>query len=87
MYKGEVNVGRSSLPTFLKTAESLQVSLRESYLNPPFTDPPILCILGPRTDGQEQPVLPPGGRGRQGPRVGVAQSIVGIRHGGQGAVW
>lgn len=27
MYKGEVNVGRSSLPTFLKTAESLQVSL------------------------------------------------------------
>lgn len=26
MYKGEVNVGRSSLPTFLKTAESLQVS-------------------------------------------------------------
>lgn len=28
MYKGEVNVGRSSLPTFLKTAESLQVSWR-----------------------------------------------------------
>lgn len=26
MYKGEVNVGRTSLPTFLKTAESLQVS-------------------------------------------------------------
>ncbi|XP_067619121.1 sex determination protein fruitless isoform X3 [Eurosta solidaginis] len=25
MYKGEVNVGQSSLPTFLKTAESLQV--------------------------------------------------------------
>lgn len=26
MYKGEVNVGQSSLPMFLKTAESLQVS-------------------------------------------------------------
>uniref|UniRef100_A0A1B0DMI9 Uncharacterized protein n=1 Tax=Phlebotomus papatasi TaxID=29031 RepID=A0A1B0DMI9_PHLPP len=25
MYKGEVNVGQRSLPTFLKTAESLQV--------------------------------------------------------------
>lgn len=25
MYKGEVNVGQSSLPMFLKTAESLQV--------------------------------------------------------------
>lgn len=27
MYKGEVNVGQSSLPLFLKTAESLQVGL------------------------------------------------------------
>ena len=27
MYKGEVNVGQSSLPMFLKTAESLQVIL------------------------------------------------------------
>lgn len=28
MYKGEVNVGQSSLPMFLKTAESLQVCVR-----------------------------------------------------------
>jgi hypothetical protein len=27
MYKGEVNVGQSSLPMFLKTAESLQVRI------------------------------------------------------------
>lgn len=27
MYKGEVNVGQSSLPMFLKTAESLQVCI------------------------------------------------------------
>lgn len=31
MYKGEVNVGRTSLPTFLKTAESLQVRKEESF--------------------------------------------------------
>lgn len=28
MYKGEVNVAQSCLPTFLKTAESLQVRMR-----------------------------------------------------------
>lgn len=30
MYKGEVNVGQSSLPMFLKTAESLQVRVIET---------------------------------------------------------
>lgn len=42
MYKGEVNVGQSSLPMFLKTAESLQVCanqgsiLRDTTLGHPF---------------------------------------------------
>lgn len=33
MYKGEVNVGQRSLPTFLKTAESLQVIQVNSFHN------------------------------------------------------
>lgn len=44
MYKGEVNVGQSSLPMFLKTAESLQVCTQVNLL-PEFNSSNLLLSL------------------------------------------
>ncbi|CAD6993282.1 unnamed protein product [Ceratitis capitata] len=51
MYKGEVNVGQSSLPMFLKTAESLQVRGLTDNNN-----------LNYRTEHRDSPVSSPTGR-------------------------
>lgn len=47
MYKGEVNVGQSSLPMFLKTAESLQVCTQVNLL-PEFNSSNLLLSLSLR---------------------------------------